>query len=323
MKIIYAITISLMVQTGMSALHAQAQFYPDSLANWCLRSSASPAGGSFIMHMVANPDTLINEVSYKRVEPVLFTGTVFGPPFPRYYIRSLSDGSGYIYIPALNEEFKTGNVSAAVGDTVRDVLVWDNTLTCEVLVDANLGLALAEVVVLGIDTITAQGVTVVRHSVWPLCSDVFEPTFWQAGIGTEHGPLMLITPGLAHIYLGEASVGDTCYYDRITNPMGLPGGPSCCWYTDVNGITEGVAGQHFSIRPNPTPGRITVEFPDPLLRDSYFSVFDPTGRLLYQRPLPAGATLEEVDLSRFGRGTYVIRVTDPEGVRHERVLCEP
>jgi hypothetical protein len=77
-----------------------------------------------------------------------------------------------------------------------------------------------------------------------------------------------------------------------------------------------------SIRPNPTPGRFTVEFPDPLMRDSYYSVYDATGRLLYQRPLPAGATLEEIDLSRFGRGTYVLRVTDPQGSCYERVVVE-
>ncbi|MCW5899479.1 MAG: T9SS type A sorting domain-containing protein [Flavobacteriales bacterium] len=76
------------------------------------------------------------------------------------------------------------------------------------------------------------------------------------------------------------------------------------------------------VYPNPSPGRFTVEFPDPLLRESYYSVYDALGRLLYQRPLPTGATLEEVDLSRFGRGTYVLRVTDPEGVRHERVVVE-
>lgn len=76
------------------------------------------------------------------------------------------------------------------------------------------------------------------------------------------------------------------------------------------------------VYPNPTPGRFNLEFSDPLLRDSYYSVFDATGRLLYQRPLPTGATLEEVDLSRFGRGAYVLRLTDPEGVRHERVVVE-
>lgn len=68
-----------------------------------------------------------------------------------------------------------------------------------------------------------------------------------------------------------------------------------------------------SIRPNRTPGRFTVEFADPLLRDRVYSVFDATGRLPWQRPLPTGATLEEIDPARFGRGTSVLRVSDPEG----------
>ncbi|MEZ4738256.1 MAG: T9SS type A sorting domain-containing protein [Flavobacteriales bacterium] len=76
------------------------------------------------------------------------------------------------------------------------------------------------------------------------------------------------------------------------------------------------------IRPNPTTGRFTVEFPDPLQASSYYSVYDSMGRLLYQRPLPTGATLEDVDLSRFGRGTYTIRFTSPDGVQHERVVLE-
>ncbi|MCW5899477.1 MAG: T9SS type A sorting domain-containing protein [Flavobacteriales bacterium] len=90
-------------------------------------------------------------------------------------------------------------------------------------------------------------------------------------------------------------------------------------------VTNGVSTMQARkprIYPNPTPGRFTMEFTDPLLRDSFYSVYDATGRLLYQRPLPTGATLEEVDFSRFGRGTYVLRVTDPEGQRHERVVVE-
>lgn len=323
MKHIYAITLSLIVLPGMSALHAQAQFYPDSLANWCLSCNVSPAGGTSVMHMFADPDTVIAGITYKRVDHVHLSDALCGPfGLPRFYIRSSSDGSGYIYIPVLNEEFKTGDVSAAVGDTVRDVLVWDNTSTCTVLVDANVGLALVDVVVLDIDTLTSQGVTVVRHSVWPLCTGTFRPTFWQAGIGTEHGPLLMLTPGLAHMSLDRADVGDTCYYDRGTVPMGLPGGPACCWYTDVNGIAEGSAGQQFNIGPNPNTGLFVLEFHEPVNAGSYYSVYDATGRLLLQRPLPSGATLEEVDLSRFGRGAYVLRVTDPEGVRHERVVVE-
>lgn len=50
--------------------------------------------------------------------------------------------------------------------------------------------------------------------------------------------------------------------------------------------------------------------------------YDALGKLLHQRPLPPGTTIQEVDLSRFGKGTYVIKCTDPEGVSYERVVVE-
>ncbi|MBP6573365.1 MAG: T9SS type A sorting domain-containing protein [Flavobacteriales bacterium] len=77
-----------------------------------------------------------------------------------------------------------------------------------------------------------------------------------------------------------------------------------------------------SIRPNPNTGRFTVVFQDPLMAESYYSVYDTMGRLLYQRPLATGKTTEEVDLVRFGKGTYVIKFTDPQGACYERVVVE-
>ncbi len=76
------------------------------------------------------------------------------------------------------------------------------------------------------------------------------------------------------------------------------------------------------IYPNPTTGRFTLESDIPLMAESYFSIYDTTGRLFYQRPLPTGTMVEEIDLSRFGKGTFVIKITDPEGIRHERVVLE-
>ena len=77
-----------------------------------------------------------------------------------------------------------------------------------------------------------------------------------------------------------------------------------------------------TVRPNPNTGRFTVQFEDPLLADSYYSLFDTMGKLLLQRPLPTGAIVEEVDLTRFGAGSYVIKFTSPDGVCYERVVVE-
>jgi len=65
-----------------------------------------------------------------------------------------------------------------------------------------------------------------------------------------------------------------------------------------------------------------VGFDDPLERDSFYSLYDELGRLLYQRPLPPGREQEEIDLSRFGKGAYVLRFTLPDRVKHERVVVE-
>ena len=77
-----------------------------------------------------------------------------------------------------------------------------------------------------------------------------------------------------------------------------------------------------TVLPNPNTGRFTVQFADPLMAERYYSVYDAMGKLLLQRRLPPGATVEEVDLSRFGSGTYVIKFTSPDGVCHERVVVE-
>lgn len=77
-----------------------------------------------------------------------------------------------------------------------------------------------------------------------------------------------------------------------------------------------------AVRPNPNAGRFTLDFKDPLQAESWYSVYDSLGKLLFQRPLGKGKETEEIDLSRYGKGTFVIKCTDPDGVYHERVVVE-
>lgn len=80
---------------------------------------------------------------------------------------------------------------------------------------------------------------------------------------------------------------------------------------------------HQSVSPNPSQGQVTIKFTDPLRADSFYSVYDGRGRLLFQRPLPSGATSEDIDLGRFGQGVYLLKLTGPDGVFHERVVVSP
>ncbi|MBK6629116.1 MAG: T9SS type A sorting domain-containing protein [Flavobacteriales bacterium] len=110
-----------------------------------------------------------------------------------------------------------------------------------------------------------------------------------------------------------ATINDTIY------PSFPP--EDACIYTPVQTLFSPT--HRLPVRPNPTSGALTMVFPDPLRADSFYSVFDGTGRLLFQRPLPSGATSEDIDLSRFGSGTYLLRLSGPEGVYHERVVVAP
>ena len=104
--------------------------------------------------------------------------------------------------------------------------------------------------------------------------------------------------------------------DESCGPMATEDG---CVISSVN---EPAVRASLSIRPNPNTGRFTVAFSDPLLAESWYGVYDALGRLLFQRPWPKGKQEEEVDLARFGSGTYVVKFTGPDGVCHERVVVE-
>ena len=124
----------------------------------------------------------------------------------------------------------------------------------------------------------------------------------------------IVTLSVVHGATGHpAFANDTVFdplvvYDGCTFTAGMPVNVS--------------RSRKVTVRPNPSTGRFILEVSDPLMAESYCSVYDALGKLLYERPLPTGSTMEEIDLSRFGRGTYVLRITDPEGQRHERVVLE-
>jgi hypothetical protein len=66
----------------------------------------------------------------------------------------------------------------------------------------------------------------------------------------------------------------------------------------------------------------TLSFAAPQMAESYYSVYDNMGKLLFQRPWPHGKETEQVDLSHLGAGTYVVRVTSKDGSYCERVVVE-
>jgi len=298
--------ILLTLLTIEAASAAPAQFYPDSNAMWCITHYTNPPY-DVQFQMGNDPDTLIMGQVYKRITAASNASGQWEST-DTYYVRNDPFGRGYMLLLDQMEEYLTGDLTAAPGDTVHDVLVW--------------GLGSMSVVVDSVSVLLNDGVTVTRHYT-NVHFNAPERSFWQAGIGTGFGPVhwqqTLSGPWPECIISG----GSVQYnrYQQVGNVAGQPGGDPCC-----EPLSLGLDGQRwvgrFTIYPNPSQGQFRIEFAHPMQGGGSYSVYDALGRLLYQRPLPRGATLEEVDLSRFGRGTYVLRVTNPEGVRHERVVVE-
>ena len=90
----------------------------------------------------------------------------------------------------------------------------------------------------------------------------------------------------------------------------------------LTSVSNPVGGKKPHIHPNPSSGHFTLDFPDPLTVDSFYSVYDATGRLLFQRPLSKSMEKVEIDLSSYGKGMYLIRFSDRDGVCAERVVVE-
>lgn len=132
---------------------------------------------------------------------------------------------------------------------------------------------------------------------------VVEDYFWRNGIGWP-----LVTSLRSIVYADGQPIQET-----------WGGSALALFFTDVRELSDADPAR---VWPNPTTGRITLSFKDPLQPVCHYSVYDATGQLLYQRPLPAGKGTEEVDLSRYGKGTYVIKFMDKERVCYERVVLE-
>ncbi|HRN37230.1 MAG TPA: T9SS type A sorting domain-containing protein, partial [Flavobacteriales bacterium] len=116
-----------------------------------------------------------------------------------------------------------------------------------------------------------------------------------------------------------ATVHPAFVRDTVFDPIAVYDG---CTFLPTGMPSIARPSRSMNVRPNPNAGRFTMEFTDPLAADSFYSVYDAVGKLLFQRPLAKGTESEEIDLSRFGKGTYLVRITSKDGVCNERVVVQ-
>jgi hypothetical protein len=264
---------------------------------------------SIQMVMGSDPDTLILGQTYKRVEeynrePWWWENSTF---VQRYYVRSTSDGKGYVMLLDSMQEYLAADISAAVGDTVHDVLTVSESGPLP-------SFDLKEVVVDSIITLENNGVSVVRqfiHAVgWdPLIPPFGYRTFWQAGIGNSTGPLMQLGITQGNVEPLCLRIQDTYVYTGYFLEPGLPGVPCECSLLPV-GIESRTNAQP-TIGPNPSTGLFNFTTSQRVLEAI---IFDPQGRRILR------TNEQHFDLTGYAPGLYTAVVTTTHGSQSVRLV---
>lgn len=116
--------------------------------------------------------------------------------------------------------------------------------------------------------------------------------------GMDEVELCLVT--IPHTWAINGSVANGIIFDSLyhVNPV----------YLSPLGVEEHPSKTSFNLYPNPTTNFVTVEVEDEDMVQNHepVMVFDIFGKLLYRKPL--SSTREQIDLSSYAPGVYVVKV---------------
>lgn len=281
-----------------------AQLYPDTSANWCLdRTAWPPLGGIFSMVMYADADTLIDGQVYRRIyDNSHITGTQIGFEAPVYYVRNAPNGKSYAYILEDGMEYLTADLNAQVGDTVDNVLVWNEQEACPNIL---FEYGLTTIKVDSIVDVLLLGNLSQRYYLSSICyPDVWHNPitfFWQPGVGTSHGPILSITNGLDRVEMMCAEVADTMVYSIFGDP---------CDCIPYNNVSESDGDIGVTILAGPVLGTYSITYDRPL----DIEVFNSAGALVHH------ANGLRFDISAQPPGIYAVRLRGQELVWSQKVL---
>jgi len=79
---------------------------------------------------------------------------------------------------------------------------------------------------------------------------------------------------------------------------------------------------NFSLYPNPTSGNLHIFRDDPYTSSCYYSVYNVQGRLLIQQKFINGNKDTSIDLSKYGKGIYLVKITDGVDVVTKKVVVQ-
>lgn len=135
-------------------------------------------------------------------------------------------------------------------------------------------------------------------------------TTFRAGNYVQITDNFLAQPNPDHFFLAE--IGPCIYCDATgIAKVGEAQSPY------DQGIAEGAQKQRFSLFPNPTSGRFTLQTDAP--GDARFAIYDIYGREVEPETEMSGSQVQ-IDLSAVPSGTYLVRVKSAAGVQTLRLL---
>ncbi|MEN0007021.1 MAG: M36 family metallopeptidase, partial [Bacteroidota bacterium] len=89
----------------------------------------------------------------------------------------------------------------------------------------------------------------------------------------------------------------------------------------ITTIEEVELAEQFTIFPNPTNGRLTVQWEGAAVFDTQLRIFSTDGRLLFQNQYNAFQR-EELNLSSYSPGIYLVQLQTPQGTTTQRVVIQ-
>ncbi len=135
--------------------------------------------------------------------------------------------------------------------------------------------------------------------------------------------LMVLAPGFRTKEGGFFSgIIEECVSESTSSGMEGSDAQTSVDAIDASATSGGVASQ-FQLFPNPTQSIVTIDLMGGADRIRSLSLYDLTGRLLYEEELGEGSLQEEIDLSSYPVGIYLIRVqTDQYGPIIQKIVKE-
>lgn len=273
---------------GLTLSVCDAQFYPSGSAGWCSVWNAPGEPVQLVRYEMFNGvDTLIDGLVYS----ILFDANPNDDHFwrERYYIRNGDDGKGYLRYPGSPQEYLTGDLGAAEGDTVQDVLILDFSFIP--LCSEQDTVKLVPFVVDSIVDLISFGVEYRRHYVHSPCIDFGFPNsnplyYWQSGMGTEFGPCMVWS--VLPVYIPITVVVNDTVVGGFKPPVGTPSGGACAIGLEVQDMVEEPG---LRVYPNPATDRLVVSTPPSLIPFSgQLHLYNVTGQLVMSSTVTTSET---------------------------------